>query len=104
MEEHKDDCSWLELRADFYNYLPILAPPNIATTPCILDKTLTPTPTATIPRIPQKPQKPLLSYHRNTNHYLNHLNHLTGGSEGREERGHIGSIFPICRQRLNTGI
>src|ERR1700722_17531586 len=59
MEERKDDSSWLELRADFYNYLPILASPNNATTPCIPDKTLTPTPI--IPRIPQKLQKPLPS-------------------------------------------
>lgn len=51
MVEYKDDCSWLELRADFYNYLPLLAPPS----------TPTPTPTPTTPYMPQIPQKPLLS-------------------------------------------
>ena len=43
---YEDDCVWLELRADFYNYLPLLTPLSTVT-PCIPDKTLTPIPTPT---------------------------------------------------------
>ena len=47
MVHHENNCLWLELTADFYNYLPILAPPNTAiphTPTPTPDKTPTPTP------------------------------------------------------------
>lgn len=42
---HDDNCSWLGLRADFYNYFPILAPLDtvILILILVLNKTLTPT-------------------------------------------------------------
>ena len=46
MSLHEDDCVWPKLKANFYNYFPLLTPLSTVT-PYILDKTLTPAPTPT---------------------------------------------------------
>ncbi|KAF2180986.1 hypothetical protein K469DRAFT_268041 [Zopfia rhizophila CBS 207.26] len=50
MRDHEDNCPWPTLRADFYNHLPLITPPNTATP-------RTPNQNYTL-TIPQKPKRP----------------------------------------------